>query len=120
MDRLEYWDRIYRQKSDADLSWYQAGATLSLAIIKRLALSKDAAISDIGGGGPSALTGALMDEGSTRLSVLDVSPEASQRGGGRWVDRAERVTRGEVDGTGVAPTRAEHRWHALAGFALLP
>ena len=101
------------------MSWYQVGATLSLAMIKRLALPRDAAIIDIGGGGPSALVGELLDHGFTRLSVLDISAEALRRCRQRLGDRADQVTWLEADITGFVPPQQYDLWHDRAVFHFL-
>lgn len=119
MDRAEHWNQVYAQKADADLSWYQAEATLSLTIVKRLALPKNAAIIDIGGGGPSALASELLDCGFTCLSVLDVSGAALRRCRQRLGDRANQVTWLEVDVTGFVPPQQYDLWHDRAVFHFL-
>lgn len=119
MDRVKHWNQVYSQKADADLSWYQAGATLSLAMVTRLTLPKDAAIIDIGGGGPSAFAGELLDQGFTRLSVLDISAEALRRCRQRLADRADRVTWLEADITGFVPPQQYDLWHDRAVFHFL-
>ena len=114
MDRAKHWNRVYTDKPDTDLSWYQAHPTLSLEILDRLALPQDAAIIDVGGGGPSAVVGELLDRGFTDVSVLDVSHAALARCRQRLGDRAERVTWLEADVTRFVPSRQYDLWHDRA------
>jgi len=114
MERAEHWNRVYTQKADTDLSWYQVEATLSLAILKQLALPTNAAIIDIGGGGPSALAGELLNHGFTRLTVLDVSAEALRRCRQRLDHRADQVMWLEADITGFVPPQQYDLWHDRA------
>ncbi|NIA20383.1 MAG: metalloregulator ArsR/SmtB family transcription factor [Anaerolineaceae bacterium] len=118
-DRAEHWNQVYTQKADADLSWYQVEATPSLAILDQVPLPRNAAIIDIGGGGPSALVGELLDRGFTCLSVLDVSAAGLQRCRQRLGDRANRVTWLEADVTGFMPPQQYDLWHDRAVFHFL-
>lgn len=119
IDRAEHWNRVYTQKSDTEMSWYQAEPTLSLEVLYRLALPKDAAIIDVGGGGPSALAGKLLDLGFTCLTVLDVSAVALQRWHQRLGDRANRVTLLQADITVFVPPQQYDLWHDRAVFHFL-
>ena len=103
MDRVTHWDRVYTDKRDMELSWFQTQSALSLEVIDRLALPKDAAIIDVGGGGPSALAGELLDRGFTDISVLDVSAVGLHRCRERLGDRADVVHWLERDVTRFDP-----------------
>ena len=117
--RAAYWDDVYAQKGDGELSWYQAQAGPSLAIVKHLALAKAATIIDIGGGGPSALAGDLLARGFTDVSVLDVSSAGLQRCRQRLGARAKRVTWLTADVTRFVPPQPYDLWHDRAVFHFL-
>ena len=119
MDRAEHWNKVYTEKADTDLSWYQNMPTLSLTMLDRLGLGRDAAVIDVGGGGPSALAGELLDRGFTDLSVLDISAAALERCRQRLADRAGRVTWLEADITRFNPPRQYDLWHDRAVFHFL-
>lgn len=119
MNRTEHWNRVYSQKADTDLSWYQPEATLSCSIIQQLGLQKDAAIIDIGGGGPSAFPVELTQLGYTHLTVLDISAEGLQRCRQRLGNQADAVTWVEADITRFAPTEPYDVWHDRAVFHFL-
>ncbi|MCG3181831.1 MAG: hypothetical protein BIFFINMI_04266 [Phycisphaerae bacterium] len=119
MGRADHWNKVYTEKADKDLSWYQGRPTGSLAIMDRLGLSKDAAIIDVGGGGPSALVGTLLKRGFTDISVLDVSSAALERCRKRLAGRAKSVTWLESDVTRFVPPRQYDLWHDRAVFHFL-
>jgi SAM-dependent methyltransferase len=75
MDRKQHWDKIYSTKAPGSVSWFQEHADLSVHLIHKTGLSKDAAIIDVGGG-TSKLVYDLVAEGYTDLTVLDLSPAA--------------------------------------------
>ena len=66
-DLNSHWNRVYREKTDAALSWHQAGATASLALIDSLRTVLGE------GDSPSVLEGALLVIG--RLTGLGRAPE---------------------------------------------
>jgi trans-aconitate methyltransferase len=119
MDRADYWNNAYQAKSDEQLSWYQPQSTLSLQFIDQLKLPQNAAIIDIGGGGPSALASELLDHGFADLSILDVSNDALERCRQRLGKRAEQVTWFQTDITRFVPTQQYDLWHDRAVFHFL-
>lgn len=50
MSRTEHWEKIYKEKSPLDVSWYQIKPFVSLSIINNLPMGKDENIIDVGGG----------------------------------------------------------------------
>ena len=69
-----HWDTIYGSRADDSLSWHQPAPTLSLALIRRFA-APGSSILDVGGGS-STLAGALISEGFSPCTVLDISETA--------------------------------------------
>ena len=69
-----HWDDIYRERSDAELSWSRDDAALSLELLGRLA-PPPASVLDVGGG-RSGLATALTAGGWTDVTVLDLSAVA--------------------------------------------
>lgn len=119
MDRSQFWNAVYTEKADDDLSWHQAHSTFALRILDRIALPRESAILDVGGGGPSAFASDLLDRGYTEVSVLDVSRAALERCQKRLGERARRVTWLEADVTRFAPLRRYDFWHDRAAFHFL-
>lgn len=78
MDIKAHWEKIYADKSDQEVSWYQPFPETSLQLIDELKLGYGDAIIDIGGGN-SNLTAALFKKGYTDLTVLDISEKSLNR-----------------------------------------
>ena len=74
--RAAHWNTIYSTRSDDSLSWHQPAPTLSLMLIRRFA-APGSSVLDVGGGS-STLAGALVSEGFSPCTVLDLSAAALQ------------------------------------------
>ena len=74
-DPETHWQNVYRSKGESDVSWYQESPEPSFELIKSCGIDQTDAIVDIGGGA-SRLVDALIADGYTNLSVLDLSSEA--------------------------------------------
>lgn len=74
-DEEARWDAAYRDGGVAGVSWYQPTPKVSVELIRRLEIPRNAAIIDIGGGA-SSLVDTLLADGFTDLSVLDFSEVA--------------------------------------------
>ncbi len=71
----QHWESIYTTKAPDEVSWYQRRPSISVDLIRRVALSKDAAIIDVGGGA-SALADTLIASGYTNVTVCDIAEAA--------------------------------------------
>ncbi len=118
MDRQEYWNQIYQTKGSQDVSWYQRRPDLSLALIAASGVGKDAGIIDVGGGA-STLVDFLLDDGYTRLAVLDMSGVALSLSRLRLGAREDRVEWFETDVTSFQPPYRFDLWHDRAVFHFL-
>jgi ubiquinone/menaquinone biosynthesis C-methylase UbiE len=115
----QHWEEVYKTKSSQTVSWYQAHATISQALIERIGLGRDAAIIDVGGGA-STLVDDLLRQGYTRLTVLDISSAALAVARQRLGRSADAVHWIEGDITGVTLPRAAYElWHDRAVFHFL-
>jgi len=118
MERKAHWDNIYQTKSPLEVSWYQREPELSLALIERARIDRDARIIDVGGGA-SVLVDRLLARGYRSVSVLDVSATALAQARERLGDIAEKVHWIEAD---ITTFRSPHRfrlWHDRAVFHFL-
>lgn len=117
MERSTHWEQVYKTRGDTELSWFQARPTVSLELIDSLLPRPRSAI-DVGGG-QSALAGAMMDRGFDRVTVLDISRAAIERGRARLGPRADRVgwIVGDVLESEIAD--AFDLWHDRAVFHFL-
>ena len=118
MNRQEYWNQVYQTKGSQDVSWYQRRPDLSLALIAASGLGKDAGIIDVGGGA-STLVDFLLDDGHTRLAVLDLSGVALSLSRTSLGARADRVEWLEADVTSFEPPHCFDLWHDRAVFHFL-
>jgi len=118
MDRKVHWDNIYRTKSPLEVSWYQREPELSLALIDRARIDRDAPIIDVGGGA-SALVDRLLARGYRSVSVLDVSATALAQAQARLGDLADKVQWIEADITSFQSPHRFRLWHDRAVFHFL-
>jgi hypothetical protein len=81
-DLKQHWDRVYRDRAPDQVSWYQARLDFSLDLIRRTEIGPDDAIVDVGGGA-STLVDDLVETGLRRVTVVDLSGEASPCPSGR-------------------------------------
>lgn len=100
------------------MSWFQARPTLSLRLIEKVAVAKAAPIIDVGGGA-SRLADALLEDGYTDLTVLDISDNALARAKARLGSKAEKIGWIAADVTEWRPERHWHIWHDRAVFHFL-
>lgn len=109
----EHWNRLYRIKGAAELSWYQSHSRRSLQSIRDTGVSPEAPILDVGGGA-SVLVDDLLTLGHTDVTVLDLAPSALAQTRERLGAAAERVTWIATDVTTFRPTRRYAVWHDRA------
>ncbi len=67
-ERKTHWERVYRDKSPLEVSWYQVASTLSRELIQASGVERSAPLIDIGGGA-STLVDHLLDDGYSAVSV---------------------------------------------------
>lgn len=117
-DTKQHWERVYAEKSPLEVSWYQKEPAVSLRLIERCALAREAAIIDVGGGA-SVLVDRLLDAGYRRLTVLDISARALECARARLGPRAQQVAWIEADVTRFEPACPYALWHDRAVFHFL-
>lgn len=89
MDSRTHWNKIYGERADEDLSWFQHAPAASMSLIARLD-RKPASAVDIGAG-QSLLAGELLGRGVERITALDISSAGLDRAAARLGPRAERI-----------------------------
>lgn len=114
-----HWDRVYREHSPEQVSWYQAESALSLRLIRQAVPETSAALIDVGGGA-STLVDGLLAAGYRRLTVLDLSGVALAAARQRLGAAAESVSwvQADVLATSLRPD-SFHLWHDRAVFHFL-
>ena len=118
MTRADHWDEIYAARPAHEVSWHQARPETSLQLIAKLGIRRGDAIIDVGGGA-STLVDHLVDDGFSRLTVLDISSAAIKAVKARLGDRAGQVTWITGDITEAAPPGPYRLWHDRAVFHFL-
>ena len=114
----EHWEKIYTTKEANEVSWFQPYPKSSMEFVKLFNLSKDARIIDIGGG-DSTFVDALLDEGFTNISVLDISGIAIDKAKNRLGIRAQNVKWIVSDILDFEPVNQYDFWHDRAAFHFL-
>lgn len=113
--KREHWEKVYREKEERGVSWFQERPSTSLDLIARTGVGRSAKIVDVGGGA-SRLVDALLDAGYEDLVVVDIAGAALARARERLADRAERVAWVTSDLTTWTPERVFAVWHDRAVF----
>jgi len=116
--RRTHWNDVYATKGERERSWYQDHPSSSMNAITSIRLSHDAAIIDVGGG-DSHVVDALLDEGFTNVTVLDISAQAIENAKRRLGERADLVRWVVSDITDYAPDMQFDFWHDRAAFHFL-
>ena len=117
MDK-SYWDNIYRNKSEKEVSWFQETPTTSLNLIAELGLESTDGIIDIGGG-DARLVDHLLAKGFKNISLLDISPTALDKSRARLNENLEFVKFIVSDITKFDPHEKYKLWHDRATFHFL-
>ncbi len=117
-DRKNHWEKVYRDKSPLEVSWFQQNPALSLRLIEKTRIALDAPIIDVGGGA-SLLVDRLCEAGYTDTGVLDVSASALAHAKDRLADKACAVNWYEADVTSFRPPKQFALWHDRAVFHFL-
>lgn len=116
--RQDHWQTVFRSKGERDVSWFQERADVSLDMIAATGLGRDAALVDIGGGA-SRLVDALIAQGFTHVSVLDISEAALATVRARLGGQAAKVQWIVADVTRWQPAQTYDLWHDRAAFHFL-
>ena len=118
LNRQAHWQRVYKEKGENQVSWFQERPTISLELIEAAGLDRSSAIIEIGGGA-SRLVDVLGETGYRDLTVLDISESAVSIAKMRLGERAAMVKWIVADVTQWQPTRSYDLWHDRAAFHLL-
>ena len=118
-ERHAQWQTVYQTKGEHDVSWFEESPAISLELVRATGVSTTASIIDIGGG-TSRLVDALLAEGYSAVSVLDLSEKALETSKARLGSKgAAKVKWVAVDVTAWEPRQAYDVWHDRATFHFL-
>ena len=118
LNRQAHWQRVYKEKGENQVSWFQERPIISLELIEAAGVDHSSAIIDIGGGA-SRLVDALAETGYRDMTVLDVSQSAVSIAKMRLGERAAMVKWIVADVIEWEPTRSYDLWHDRAAFHFL-
>ena len=118
MTTKEHWEKVYENKSPAQVSWTQERPEVSLQLIEDAKLLKSANIIDVGGG-DSKLVDFLLQDGYENITVLDISAKALDKAKIRLGKDADRVTWIVSDIADFQPMETYDLWHDRATFHFL-
>jgi ubiquinone/menaquinone biosynthesis C-methylase UbiE len=119
MTTKDHWQQVYAEKSSVEVSWFQAHAVRSLALIDAAALPPSTAIIDVGGGA-STLVDDLLNRGYGDLTVLDLSAAALRVARQRLGAHAADIQWLEGDVRHLRLPEARYDlWHDRAAFHFL-
>ncbi len=116
--RKQYWETVYATKAENEVSWFQAGAAVSIDMITRVSVTKIAKIIDVGGGA-SRLVDDLLDLGFSNLTVLDIAEAALEMAKSRLGEKSSQASWLRADITQWTPTENYDVWHDRAVFHFL-
>ena len=114
----DYWENIYRTKTENDVSWFQPYPKISMDFLELFSLPLNANIIDIGGG-DSHFVDALLDKGYKKIWVVDISATAIEKAKTRLGKRASQVNWIISDVTEFEPPVQFDLWHDRAAFHFL-
>lgn len=114
----DHWENVYATRSDDEVSWTQAHPATSLELIRASGTRHDQPIIDVGAGN-ARLMDALLEEGFSDLTALDIAGNALERSQRRLGSRAGRVGWLIDDVTRFRPERKYALWHDRAVFHFL-
>ncbi len=116
--RKQYWDKIYSLRPTEEMGWHQDIPEISLSFVRSAGLPKNISIIDIGAG-ESSLASHLVEFGSSRLTILDVSEKAVQRSRDQLKDHASKIRWMRTDILEFVPDQQYDLWHDRACFHFL-
>lgn len=115
--RRAHWERVYSEKGEDALSWFEPQAQTSLALIDAVGIAPHAAV-DVGAG-TSRFVDALIARGVPDITLIDLSQTALDRTRARLGAAADRVRFVAADVTTWTPERRFDLWHDRAAFHFL-
>lgn len=113
-----FWDKVYKEKSDREVSWFQENPLDSMRLISELNLPKSASIIDIGAG-DSRLIDTLLDNDFEKVTALDISEVSLLKLKERLAENSSRVDFIVTDVTKFQTEQRYDLWHDRATFHFL-
>lgn len=118
VDRSAHWNETYSSKAENQVSWFQVMPERSLELITAAAPDRAAPIIDIGGGA-SRLADALLAQGYSDVTVLDIAETGLAKTKARLGADSQKIAWIVADITQWQPPRSWQVWHDRAVFHFL-
>jgi 2-polyprenyl-3-methyl-5-hydroxy-6-metoxy-1,4-benzoquinol methylase len=116
--RKDHWERAYEKTAPTDVGWYQDYPELSIKLIGNTGIRKDGSVIDVGGG-TSKLSGYLLDQGYSKLTVLDISGQSIEKAKSNLGEKSLKIKWFETDVTNYHAEERYDIWHDRAVFHFL-
>jgi len=117
-NRKDHWERVYQKHLPTEVGWYQAYPERSMKLINNTGAGTDSSIIDVGGG-TSKLSMYLLDQGYTRITVLDISGNSIDKAKSQLGEKSDKISWIEADVTKYSFTEQYDVWHDRAVFHFL-
>ncbi len=116
--RLHFWEDVHGGKEVDSVSWWQSVPELSLDLVDRTGVARDAGVIDVGAGW-STLVDHLVERGFRDVSAIDLSKTALQTVRDRLGPAGEAVVLTMADVLDLDLRRTFTVWHDRAVFHFL-
>jgi cyclopropane fatty-acyl-phospholipid synthase-like methyltransferase len=117
-ERSTYWENVHDGKDVDGVSWWQSVPELSLGLVDRTGVPRDAPVIDVGAGW-STLVDHLVERGYTDLTAVDLSTTALKTVRDRLGDAGSQVRLEVADVLDLHLGRRYALWHDRAVFHFL-
>ncbi len=117
-DNSQHWDKVFNNKDEEGLTWFQASAEPSLGLISEFATGATGGVIDVGAG-VSRLADGLLETGFSDIALLDISSEALDKTSQRLGQHPAAPDFIVADLTRWQPNRKWQVWHDRAVFHFL-
>lgn len=114
----DYWNNVYKTKTEKEVSWFQEIPTTSLKLIEEIHPDTNWTIIDIGGG-ESRLVDHLLDRKFSDITVLDISSVSLDKVALRLKNKSPQVTLVSTNILNFHPNKQFDLWHDRAAFHFL-
>jgi SAM-dependent methyltransferase len=118
MDRQLHWNKVFSNKAEGDVSWFEALPATSIRLLETAGLNAGTCVLDVGGG-DSRLVDHLIARGLDCLAVLDISNAALGRAQARLGPAAAIPVWIEADVASDWSLKPMDIWHDRAVFHFL-
>jgi ubiquinone/menaquinone biosynthesis C-methylase UbiE len=114
----KFWDKVYSNKSESQVSWFQEVPNKSIEMIEELNLPLESSVIDVGGG-ESRLTDYFLAAGFKNITVLDISEVSLNKLKHRLHLQGSNVNFIVQDILTYQPSSLFKLWHDRATFHFL-